>query len=205
VVTPTLTVPVAENEVVNVNNLRAALSSTDLAKPLWDTEWGYSGGLGDPDLDSAFIVRHLLIQAGQGISRSFYYDWDSNDERALWSNTLTDCLTSGTANGSGYLCETGAAFQQVESWLAGATVPAPCTGPMPPATGVWTCSVMRPGGVQALAVWDTSQTCSGGNCTTSNYGYDPRYQQYFTRAFGSGSALGGGTVQIGAMPVLLSQ
>jgi len=196
---------VAENEVANVNNLRAVLSSTDLGKPLWDTEWGYSGGFGDPDLDSAFIARHMMIQAGQGIARTYYYDWDSNDERALWSNTLTDCLSSGTANGGGYLCETGTAYQQAESWLLGATVPLPCSGPLPPAVGVWSCVVMRAGGAQALAVWDTSQTCSSGSCTTSSYSYDPRYTQYFTLANGSSNGLSGGTLQIGAKAVMLSQ
>jgi hypothetical protein len=205
VVTPSLPVPIAEYETVNLNNLRAALTSTDLAKPLWDTEWGYSVGTGDPDLDSAFVVRHLLIQAGQGVARTYYFDWDGNNEEALWSTTLTDCLNSGTANAGGYLCETGAAYQQVESWLAGATMPTPCTGPMPPATGVWSCPVLKPGGVQALAVWDTSKTCSGGSCTTSTYGYDVRYTRYFTAASGSSSPLSGGLVQIGAKPVLLSQ
>ena len=208
VYTPALPVPVAENEVVNVSQLRALLSSTDLAKPLWDTEWGTSGELTDPDQATAFVARHLLIQAGQNIARTYFFDWDPNDNRALWTTTAglaADCLGVGTANAGGYLCETGTAYQQVESWLLGNVMTTPCAGPMPPATGVWTCGLTVAGGALALAVWDTSQTCSGGSCTTSTYSYDPRYTQYFTVAGGSGNALSGGTVLIGAKPVLLSQ
>jgi len=147
-------------------------------------------------------VRHMLIDAGLNIARTYYYDWDSNDDRALWTTTAgfaANCLSSGTVNAGGYLCETGIAYQQAESWLEGAVVPGPCSGPLPPAVGVWTCGVIRPNGAQALAVWDT------GSCTTSTYGYDPRYTQYFTQANGSGNALSGGAVQVGAKPVLLSQ
>ena len=205
VVTPSLPVPIAEYQVVNVNQLRGDMTATDLAKPLWDTEWGVGVGLSDPDLNSGFIARHMLIEAGQGVARTYYYDWDSNDQRALWSTTLTDCLGAGVANGGGYLCETGIAYETVEGWLLGNAVTTPCSGTMPPATGVWTCGLTMVGGIQGLAVWDTGQTCSSGSCTTSTYSYDPLFTQYFTLAGGSGSPLTGGTVQIGAKPILLTQ
>ncbi len=207
VVTPALPVAEAENEVVNLNNLQAVLSSTDLAKPLWDTEFSYGpAGLGDPDLNSAFIAKHLLIQAGQGIARAFYFDWDIGEQEALWSDTLTDCLEAGTPNSGGYLCETGTAYQQVETWLLGNTVTQPCSGPLRPLTGVWTCGITKSNGTQALAVWDSSQTCSAGSCTTSTYNYTGAYTQFFTLAnVNGGSVLSGGTVQIGVKPILLSQ
>lgn len=206
--TPALPVPIPEYEVVNLNNLRADLSSTDLAKPLWDTEWGPSTGLGDPDLDSAYIARHMLIDAGSNIPRTYYYDWDPNMERALWTTTVglaANCLNAGTVDAGGYLCETGMAYQQVEIWLLGNTVTTPCSGPMPPATGVWTCGLLMPDGTQALAIWDTSKTCASGTCTTSSYSYDARYTQYFTLANDLSTELSGGTVSIGAKPILLSQ
>ncbi len=209
VVTPALPVPIPEYEVTNLINLRAALTragdTADLAKPLWDSEWGSGIGLNDPDLNSGFIARHLLIEAGQNIARTYYYDWDSNDQRALWSNTLTDCLNGGAADLDGFLCDTGIAFQQTESWLLGNTSSQACSGPLPPATGVWTCSLLTVNGTQTLAVWDTAQTCAAGSCTSSTYSYDPRYKQYFTLANGSSTPLSGGTVSIGAKPVLLSQ
>jgi hypothetical protein len=209
VVTPALPVPIPEYEVTNLANLRAALASTgdaaDLAKPLWDSEWGPGVGLNDPDLNAGFVARHLLLDAGLNVARSYYYDWDSNDQRALWSNTLTDCLNGGTPNADGFLCDAGSAFQQTEGWLLGNTVVQPCSGPLPPAKGVWTCTLLTANGTQTLAVWDTAQTCASGSCTSSIYSYDPRYKQYFTLSNAASTALSAGTILIGAKPILLSQ
>jgi hypothetical protein len=205
VVTPALPLPIPEYEVVNLNHLLPLLSAPDLAKPLWDTEWGPGIGLNDPDLNSSFIARHLLIEASQGVVRSYYYDWNPRDQRALWSDTLVACLNGGTTNASGFLCDTGAAFQRVEGWLMGNTSMQPCAGPLPPATGVWTCSLLLPDGKQRLAVWDSSKTCSAAVCTTSTYNYDPLYAQFFTLSSDTSSSLAGGTVSIGVKPILLSQ
>jgi hypothetical protein len=81
----------------------------------------------------------------------------------------------------------------------------PCFGPLPPATGVWTCSVLLPDGRQRLAVWNSAQTCAARVCTTSTYSYDPRYAQYFTLPSDTNSPLVTGTVLIGVKPILLSQ
>jgi len=206
--------PLAENEVLIVQNIQAALAgdATDLAKPLWDTEFSYGpNGLGDPDLNAAFIASHLLIQAGQGIARTYYYDWDISQQEALWSDTLSPtgpCLGSGVANSIGFLCETGIAYQQIENWLTGNTVTTPCSGPMPPNVGVWTCGITKADGSKALAVWDSSQTCSGGICTTSSYSYSGPYTSYLYLTPTNGvtsAALSGGTVPIGVKPILLSQ
>ncbi len=200
--------PQAETEVSNVNNLQSLLSSTDLAKPLWDTEFSYGpNGLGDPGLNSAFIASHLLIQAGQGIARTYYFDWDINEQEALWSDSLTDCLGSGTPNNIGFLCETGIAYQQVESWLTGNTVTTPCSGPATPPGGIWTCGIKKADGTQALAVWDSSQTCLNGICpATTSYTYNGPFTSYLTLTGGNTSAaLGGSTVLVGLQPILLSQ
>lgn len=203
VVTASHPIPLAENEVLNLTNLRADLTGTDLAKPLWDTEWGYSQGLGDPDMDASFVARHLLIQAGQGVTRTYYYDWDSNDERALWSASLTNCLGSGTASAGGYLCETGTAYQQAESWLSGATMTSSCSGPMPPSTGIWSCALTTAAGVSAMAVWDTSKSCSGGICTTSPYTTAVQFAQYQTLAGGSPLSISAHSLALGIKPLLL--
>ncbi len=209
VVTNSITTPIAENEVTIVNNLTANLSSTDVLKPLWDTEFSYGPtGLGDPDLNSAFIASHLLIQAGQGVARTYYFDWDINEQEALWSDSLSDCLGNGTPNnvGSavGFLCETGTAYQQVESWLTGNKVTTACSGPATPPGGIWTCGITKADKSQALAVWDSSQTCSGGNCTTSLYTYTGPFTSFLTLTSGNtSSALGGSTVQVGVKPILL--
>ena len=203
VVTPSIPVALAENEVVNVNNLRAALSDVDLVKPLWDTEWGNSGAISDVDLVVAFTARHLLIQATQGIARTYYFDWDPSNTRALWSNVIANCLGVGSPNAGGHLCANGTTYAQVESWLLGATSTVPCSGPLPPATGVWTCAFTRPDIAQMFAVWDTSQTCSNRNCTTSTYSYDSRYTEFLSLENENSNALSGGTVSIGVKPIIL--
>jgi polysaccharide biosynthesis protein PslG len=208
--------PQAENEVLIVQNILAALTNagdtTDLAKPLWDTEFSYGpNGLGDPDLNAAFIASHLLIQAGQGVARTYYFDWDISEQEALWSNTLSStgpCLGVGVPNNvgstDGFLCETGIAYQQVETWLTGNTVTTPCSGPMPPNAGVWTCGITKADGSKALVVWDSSQTCSNGNCTSSTYSFTGPFTNFLTLTSGStSSALGGSTVQVGVQPILL--
>jgi hypothetical protein len=207
VVTPALPVAEAENEVVNVNNLQAVLSSTDRAKPLWDTEFSYGpAGLGDPDLNSAFIAKHLLIQAGQGIARAYYFDWDITEQEALWTDTGnfgTNCLNAGTANDGGYLCETGIAYQQVETWLLGNTVTQPCSGPMPPAVGVWSCGLRLANGDNAMVLWDSSQTCSEGTCTTGNYAPPAQFARYLGLGSGVAQPITNNSVAVGVKPVLL--
>jgi hypothetical protein len=207
VVTPALPVAEAENEVVNVNNLQAVLSSADRAKPLWDSEFSYGpAGLGDPDLNSAFIAKHLLIQAGQGIARAYYFDWDITEQEALWTDSAdfgTNCLNAGTPNDGGYLCETGIAYQQVETWLLGNTVMQPCSGPMPPAVGVWTCRLMLANGEDAMVLWDSSQTCSGGTCTTGSYAAPAQFSRYLGLSSGVAQPITNNSVAVGVKPVLL--
>src|ERR1700734_3553324 len=83
-------------------------------------------------------------------------------------------------------------------------MPAPCT-----ANGgstyaaVYTCELTRPGGYTALAVWDTTQTCSNSVCTYSNYTPNSQYTQYRNVAGTVTSITPGQTVQIGAEPILL--
>jgi hypothetical protein len=206
VLTDSITTPIAENEVTIVNNLTANLSSTDVLKPLWDTEFSYGPtGLGDPGLNAAFIASHLLIQAGQGVARTYYFDWDINEQEALWSDSLSDCLGNGTPNNVGFLCETGTAYQQVETWLTNNTVTTPCSGPATPPGGIWTCGITKADGSKALAVWDSSQTCSNGHCPThSSYTFTGPITSFLTLTGGNtSSALGGSTVKVGVQPILL--
>jgi hypothetical protein len=71
------------------------------------------------------------------------------------------------------------------------------------ATGsVWTCQVKRADGYLALAVWDASQSCSRGACTTSSFAFPAGDTRYSDLA-GNTNTLTGSTVAIGAKPLLL--
>jgi hypothetical protein len=86
--------------------------------------------------------------------------------------------------------------------MVGNTLSTPCS-----ANGsVWTCEFTGSGnGYQALAVWDASQSCSGGTCTTSSF-TPPAGTSYvnFRDLDGNVTSISpGSAVQIGAKPTLL--
>ena len=92
-----------------------------------------------------------LMQWFKGVGRFYWFQYGSTD-------------TGSHATSAG-LNTAGIAYGQVSDWLVGATLSGPCT-----ATGtVWTCPFTKLGGIQNLAVWDASKTCSGNTCYTSSY------------------------------------
>jgi hypothetical protein len=190
----------AENVLDDYTNLVNTMSGS---QPVFDTEgsWGrsLSGGsnLTDPDQQAAFTARYLIVLESVGVQRMYWYGWDfhTSDDGDLWAPL-------GTASGltSAGLTAAGVAYQQTESWLSGATLSQKCSH----AGNIWTCIYTRSGGYQALAVWDRSQTCNNGNCTTSSFTLpaSPQYTQYQDLA-GNTHAISGSTVAIGAKPILL--
>ena len=55
-----------------------------------------------------------------------------------------------------------------------------------------------------LAVWDSSQSCSNGVCSTSLYSQNPIYSSYESLD-GKRAAVTRGSIAIGAKPILLIQ
>src|SRR5262249_17985248 len=96
------------------------------------------------------------------------------------------------------LIEAGTAYQQVYNWTVGATPAGACSAK----GSVWTCSFTRAGGYQAMAVWDTSQSCSKGNCTTSLYSLSSPYPQY-RQLDGTMTPITTVSVPIGLLPIWL--
>ena len=169
------------------------------SKPLFDTEfsWGLGPVFTDPDERAGFVARSLILHASAGVDRVFWYAWSTSG--TLWSDTNTTGCNTPDASGTGFICSTGIAYQQVENWLAGASLASACS-----LNGtVWTCNLARPGGYQAQAVWDSAQSCSGGTCTTSGFTVDPAYTQYRDLKGAITSLSGQRTVRIGYKPILL--
>ena len=100
-------------------------------------------------------------------------------------------------NFPGTLLKPGIAYQLTYNWMVGNTM-SPCTN----SGTVWICDFTGANGYEAQAVWDASQSCSHGVCTTSNYTFDSKYTQYET-LYGGGGSLSGSTVPIGYQPILL--
>ena len=186
----------AEEIPFHVSNIKAGMRSADLtAMPLWSSEggWGFDTALPDQDLQQAFLVRYYLLGWSSGISRLSWYEFENNE----WG-TLYAPQTRGT------LTPAGIAYQQVYNWMTGNSMAQSCTGPTFPQQGVWTCSIRQSNGSNMMAVWDSSQSCSNGVCTTSMYTQNPVYSSYVTLE-GKKSAAARGGVAIGAKPILLVQ
>jgi N-acetylglucosamine-6-sulfatase len=155
-------------------------------KPMFQTEgsWG-NGNETDPDTQVAWLARWYLLQAGLRSSL--------NLQMASWFAWAPPSFGWGDiATGSFQATSAGVAYGQVYSWLVGATMNQPCTGA---ADGTWTCSLGRANGYAAIAVWNTV----GSSTFTPGAGYT----QYRDLAGATTPIPAGGSVPIGAKPVLI--
>jgi hypothetical protein len=149
---------------------------------------------GDPDLEAAFLARFEVMAWASGLARSYWYQWDNSGHGTLWNPfSISGCTVPFT---SGYICEPGVANQQVYDWMERSTLTS-CS-----ASGTtWICGLTESSGTQAEIVWDTSQTCSQGSCSSLAYTAPPIYSSY--RDLTGASHPISGTVPIGIKPVLL--
>lgn len=189
---------VPENLLTYLNQMQSILASAgEGSKPIFDTEAGWGDPtisnppFADPDMQAGFVARMYLLQWPSTVARFYWYQWNNKTEGTLWDPDPSDPSAPGT------VLPAGIAYGQVYNWMVGAVASA-CTS----SGSVWTCALTRSSGYQALAVWDASQTCSGGNCTTSNFTFPAAYTQYRDLA-GNTTPLSGSTVAIGAKPILL--
>jgi len=169
-------------------------------KPLFDTEfsWGLNNPVTDPDQQMGFVARSLILHWSSGVDRVYWYSWDTSG--TMWSpNRVVGCTTPDPS-GNGFTCESTAGFAGVQNWTVGTTINQACAS----VGTVWTCGFTKSGGYQALAVWDTAQSCSNGFCTSSTFTI-PAGTNYthFRDLLGHVNNVGGSTVPIGYKPILL--
>jgi Cellulase (glycosyl hydrolase family 5) len=144
--------------------------------PVWDDEHGIKQNqLTDPDELAGYTARSLVLRAGVGLQRQYVYSWDSAQPYGMQGN------------------ESGTAWDVVAGWLIGHSI-SPCVE----SGTVYTCAVD-----DGQIVWDTAQSCSHGNCTTSNYTYPSIYTKK-TDLTGTKTSLSGKTVPIGYKPIFLT-
>ena len=145
------------------------------SKPLWNTEsdWGDTKGAAD---QAAYLVKYYLMQWTEGLGRFYWYAYDNTRYGTLYSNQAPT--------------QAGVAYQHVSNWMVGATQDQPCAED---STSTWTCGFTRPGGYQALAVWNSTKSAS----------YTPASQYKSYRDISGGSHSISGPLTIGNAPVLL--
>ena len=181
--------------------VRSYLNATDLAKPFWNGEGGWGQNTtatqlnnGDPDMEAAYIARFEVMSWASGIVRSYWYQWDNAAYGTLWSPTSKNgCSTSFT---SGYICTPGIAYQQIHDWMVGSTL-----GACSISGTTWTCGLTQANGLQAEIIWDTSQTCGNGTCSSIQYLAPSIYVSYSDLSGATHSI--NGTVPVGIKPILL--
>jgi hypothetical protein len=167
-----------------LGNVHGILQGAELAKPLWNGEGAYStggftGAYSDADMAASFMPRFYSMNWSLGVTGIEWYTWDA---------------LAAAAPGI------GTAYQQTYNWLANSSLISPCA-----ATGnMWSCTISK-SGTPYLILWDASQSCSGGVCTTSNQNVATKWTQYRGMTTASTPAnIVGHQVPVGIKPVVLN-
>ena len=166
-----------------IANIHSILQPAELAKPLWDGEAQYSStgfinAYADTDMAASFMPRFYLLNWSLGVNGMAWY----------YANSQAEPVEAQTS------------YQQTYNWLVNATLVTPCA-----ATGtVWSCTISN-AGTQYLIMWDASQSCANGVCTTSNQVVGSQWTQYRDMTTASTPiTISGGVVPVGIKPVLLN-
>jgi hypothetical protein len=170
-----------------ISLIDATLQPAELAKPIWNGEMsyailGFTSPYNDPDMAASFFPRMYLTMWSLGFSGSAFYSWDSLE------------ALSGAAQDE-------TSYQQTYNWMVGSVLTSPCAG-----TGtVYQCTISK-AGVSYGIIWDASQSCSGGVCTTGNQTISSQWGHYQDMTTGSiPLPITGHSLAVGIKPMVLSQ
>jgi hypothetical protein len=164
-----------EEFLTTYGDVTSELSTLKITKAVWDDEWGPKSGQTTDDLIASYVARGVILRAGVGIMREYYYQWDAPSPLGLQGVTA------------------GQAHDVVVGWLDGFTI-SPCTE----SGSVYTCKLSK-----GQIVWDSSQTCNSGGCTTKSYTF-PTDVSNSHDLEGNTTKLTGKTLQLGVKPLLLN-
>ncbi len=166
-----------------ISNALGVLQPAELAKPMWDgeasyAESGFTGAYTDPDMAASFMPRFYLNSWSLNISGIAWYDWTSLSSQPAAVQT---------------------AYQQTYNWLVDASLTTPCA----PTGSVWSCTITK-SGKQYLIMWDASQSCANGSCTTASQAVGSQWTQFQDMTTdNSPISISGGIVPVGIKPVVL--
>ena len=161
--------------------------------PLFDTEgsWGSANGkqpnITDADQQAAFVARYYLVQMSKPVTKFFWYGWDFAGSGTFYDSSTNSPTLAGTA------------YQQIVGWTsAGQATVGPCTQN----STQWTCEIESPSGLKAEAIWDTSQKCNNGKCTTTNVAVSSQFNSYVDLA-GNVASVPSQGAPVGLKPILV--
>ena len=171
-----------ENVVTTLMSYINVMSTYNVsAKPLWDTEssWNGTTNAGTSAGRAAYLAKSYLLHASLGLSRFYWYGYDSS---VTWGGlTATSGPTSPEV----------LAYHEVRRWMVGAALSSQCAA----AGGVWTCSLSRSDGYLARVLWNPN--------FTSSYTVPVGYTQYRDLSGGITSVAAGNSISISNAPILL--
>ena len=166
-----------------LSNIQGILQPAELAKPLWNGEAQYSStgfinAYADPDMAASFMPRFYLLNWSQGLGGIAWY---------MSSSSVAEPAEAETS------------YQQTYNWLASASLVTPCA-----ANGsVWSCEILNSGTLY-LIMWDASQSCANGSCTTANQTVASQWTEYQDMTTASTPIpISGNVVPVGIKPVIL--
>jgi len=150
-------------------------------KPLWNTEfgWGMNSWLPNINDQIAFLARSHLYLRSKGVARSYWYAYNNGGWGTIY-------------NGTG-LNTAGVAYQQVYTWMVGATMTTPCAL----ASNVWSCDLTLANGNLGRAVWLNVF----GSTATQSYTPGGTFNKYLDLAGGATNF--SNSVTISEQPILL--
>lgn len=156
-----------------------------LGKPIATTEGGWgTNGVTDSDQQIAWITHYEILQAGIASANNLLFQtWYT------WGYVQSGDIETKT----GVPTPAGLAYDVVLTWLNGLS-PSACTV----SGNIYTCQIA----LLKQIVWDTSQTCNAGVCTTAPYNPGPSYLIY-EDSTGLKQNIQNNTVNLGIKPLLL--
>jgi hypothetical protein len=124
------------------------------------------------------MAKFYLLQWSAGVSRFVWYAYDGGSWGGLWSPaTGADAAV--------------AAYNIVQQWMLGASMTSSCVSD---SSGTWSCALTRPGGYEALVLWNSGKTVS--------YPVPGQYTD-LRDLMGNVRSLPGGDLEVGSSPVLV--
>jgi hypothetical protein len=157
-----------------------------LGKPIATTEGGWgTNGVVDSDQQIAWITHYEILQATIASANNLLFqDWYT------WGYVQSGDIETKT----GVATPAGLAYNVVLTWLIGTKPTTGCTL----SGNIYTCQIAA----LKQIVWDASQNCSAGVCTTAPYNPDPSYL-IMQDTTGLKQNIQNNTVNLGIKPILL--
>ena len=139
-----------EGDADAVQTYRALLAAHGLAgKPLWNTETGLELAGHTEAEAGAYLAREFITDWAVGLGRMYFYAYDNGLYFGLDKED-----PDGKNRDPAVLAPSGVAYEQVQSWLAGARMLS-CASD---ANGTWTCALRRADGSRAWVLWNVDGT-----------------------------------------------